>query len=115
MPQTTVPQDPNNKENDSIRHCPHCCEVSITGRLGGMLLPVSLTGRGVTRGGKSLKDKPSHQGVRKTSRTLNTADCVIKDTFFPSYNNLRYLMFAIKRDRKTAWFNMLVSTLAVCS
>ncbi len=54
-PQTTEPQEPNNNDNDNTHPCLHRCEVSITGRLGGWLLPVSLTGKGVTGGGKAWR------------------------------------------------------------
>lgn len=63
-PQTTEPQEPNNNDNDSTHPCLHCCEVSITGRLAGWLLPVSLTGKGSDWCWKSLRNKQSHQGGR---------------------------------------------------
>lgn len=64
-PQTKELQEPYNNDNDNTQPCLHCCEVSITGRLGAWLLPVSLTGRGATGGGKAWRTSTPTRVVGK--------------------------------------------------
>lgn len=86
-PQTTEPQEPNNNDKDSTHPCLRCCEVSITGGVGGWLLPVSLTGRGVTGGGKAWRTSAPSRVVGKYIRpqlhciVLNYRDWMWASTF----------------------------------